>query len=81
MIDFVFGKKDNPNAVDGLVNCVSSLDLNGTLYIGYPIFDVDDESILTDALLVTKEHGVIAFDLSTTDINSIEEVNSYQDDL
>ncbi|MCK8556777.1 hypothetical protein [Yersinia ruckeri] len=81
MIDFVFGKKDNPQAVENLVDCLSKLSLDGTLYIGYPIFDVDDESILTDALLVTKEHGVVAFDLSTSDENELEEIINYQDDI
>lgn len=81
MIDFVFGKKANPQAVQFLVDSLKQISLNGTLYIGYPIFDVDDDSLLTDALLVTKEHGVVAFDLTTNTNNTDEEIEEYQDDI
>jgi hypothetical protein len=36
MLDFVFGKKSNPVAVDKLVKSLSSLEAEGTLYIGVP---------------------------------------------
>lgn len=81
MIDFVFGKKTNPQAVNDLVESLKGLDLTGSLYIGYPIFDVDDNSLLTDALLVTKEHGVVAFDLSTVPGSNVESIIEYQDDI
>ncbi len=81
MIDYVFGKKSNPQAVENLVECLNKIDLNGTLYVGYPIFDVDDDSLLTDALLVTQEHGVIAFDLTTQVGSDEENILNYQDDI
>ncbi len=81
MIDYVFGKKSNPQAVESLVGCLNKLDLNGTLYVGYPIFDVDDDSLLTDALLVTQEHGVIAFDLTTEVGAEEDDIINYQDDI
>ncbi len=81
MIEYVFGKKSNPQAVECLVECLSAVELEGTLYVGYPIFDVDDDSLLTDALLVTKEHGVVAFDLTTQVGSSEDDVLNYQDDI
>lgn len=82
MIDFVFGKKVNPTAVDQLVQCFSTFeDLKGTLYIGYPMFESGDEAFLTDALLVTKEHGVVVFDLNTFNLDDEDEVFAYQDEL
>lgn len=83
MLDFVFGKKTNPQAVNGIVEKLRHADFEGTLYIGYPIFDVDDESLLTDALLVTKQHGVIIFDLTTFGRGPEESdfIEEYQDDL
>lgn len=81
MIDYVFGKKSNPQAVENLVDCLNRVDLNGTLYVGYPIFDVDEESLLTDALLVTQEHGVIAFDLTTEVGANEDDILNYQDDI
>ncbi|XZW84212.1 DEAD/DEAH box helicase [Acinetobacter baumannii] len=82
MIDFVFGKKVNPAAIDQLVKCFSSCDdIEGTLYIGYPMFESGDEAFLTDALLVTKEYGVVVFDLNTFNLESEDEVIAYQDEL
>lgn len=81
MIDFVFGKKINPSAVDQLVESLSSFDVEGTLYIGYPMFESGDDALLTDALLVTKEHGVVIFDLTTTANYDVEEILNYQDEL
>lgn len=81
MIDIVFGRRSNPQAVKMLVDEIKNLDLSGTLYIGYPIFDVNDDTLLTDALLVTEEHGVIAFDLTTSSENSPDVIEAYQDDI
>lgn len=38
-------------------------DVEGTLYLGYPIIGSIDGAIDIDAMLITKEHGVIIFDL------------------
>ncbi len=81
MIDIVFGRKSNPQAIDELVTEIKKLDLTGSLYIGYPIFDLNEASVLTDALLVTLEHGVIIFDLSTASEKCAETIEAYQDDL
>ncbi len=59
----VFGSKRNPLAADGLIQALRPLGLTGTLYIGYPIVAAADEHIFVDALLTSKEHGVVAFDL------------------
>lgn len=82
MIDFVFGKKVNPTAIDQLVQCFSTFeDVEGTLYIGYPMFESGDEAFLTDALLVTKAHGVVVFDLNTFNLDDEDEIFAYQDEL
>lgn len=80
-MDFVFGKKKNPQAVDDLVSALRVLDLEGSLYIGYPIFEINEDAVLTDALMVTKDHGVVVFDLSNTAEDDPEVVEEYQDDL
>ena len=59
----VFGSKRNPLATDALIQALQPLDLTGTLYIGYPIVAAADEHIFVDALLTSKEHGLVAFDL------------------
>lgn len=80
-MDVVFGKKKNPQAVHELVGALRKFDVTGSLYIGYPIFDINDDALLTDALLVSEEFGVIAFDLSNAAVDDAEVVNDYQDEL
>lgn len=80
-MDFVFGKKKNPQAVDELVQSLRTLDIEGSLYIGYPIFEVNENAVLTDALMVTKDHGVVVFDLSNSAEDDPIVVEEYQDDL
>lgn len=80
-MDFVFGKKKNPQAVDELVQALHDLDIEGSLYIGYPIFEINENAVLTDALMVTKNHGVVVFDLSNTAEDDPVVVEEYQDDL
>lgn len=81
MIDFVFGKKNNPVAIDDLVDYLSRLDAVGTLYIGYPMFDSGEDAILTDAMLITQEHGVVIFDLTTLSEQNLDNIFTYQDEL
>uniref|UniRef100_UPI003F66C532 hypothetical protein n=1 Tax=Aeromonas hydrophila TaxID=644 RepID=UPI003F66C532 len=82
MIDFVFGKKNNPVAVDNLVKCLSHCqDVEGTLYIGYPMFESSDHAMLTDALLITKNYGVVIFDLNHLSEPDDEKIRDYQDEL
>jgi superfamily I DNA and RNA helicase len=64
MLDIVYGKKSNPQAIETLVSKLRELDLTGTLYVGYPVFGGDDGSSITDALLTCKEHGLVIFDMS-----------------
>jgi superfamily I DNA and RNA helicase len=65
MLDIVFGKKTNPQAVSMLVETLTGTDWTGTLYVGYPVFGGEDSSSVTDALLTCEEHGVVIFDLSS----------------
>jgi superfamily I DNA and RNA helicase len=81
MLDIVFGKKSNPVAVDELVECLSELEVEGTLYIGYPMFDSGNEAMLTDAMLITLQHGVVIFDLTNFSEDDIDSIFNYQDEL
>lgn len=76
MLDIVFGKKGNPQAVDALVQAISPLDWTGTLYIGYPVFSNEEGIAATDALLTCKEHGTVIFDLApiSTEGKNLDEI-------
>lgn len=71
-LDIVYGKKTNPQAVESLVGLVSEKNWDGTLYVGYPVFSNEDTASVTDALMTTKEHGVVIFDLSSATANPME---------
>jgi superfamily I DNA and RNA helicase len=50
-------------------------DIDGSLYLGYPIIGTPQGGYQIDALLVSKEHGVIIFDIvegTNTELNSEE---------
>lgn len=65
MLDIVFGKKSNPQAVNLLVEKLSGENLSGTLYVGYPVFAGVESASVTDALLTSEERGVVIFDLGS----------------
>jgi len=52
---------------------------NGKLYIGYPIYYNDGESIVIDAVWISKQYGVIIFDLENyLDIENKDEIIDWQ---
>lgn len=64
MIDTVWGSTDKPVASKRLAQVLSSeADLEGTLYIGYPIIGTPEGSFPIDALLLSPAKGLILFDL------------------
>ncbi|SES67250.1 Superfamily I DNA and RNA helicases [Nitrosospira multiformis] len=65
MLDIVYGKKTNPQAVEAVVDLLREQDWEGTLYVGYPVFGSEDASAVTDALLTSIETGAVIFDLSS----------------
>ena len=62
-LDVIFGEYKDQYAVDNFVKAARKAGLHGTLYIGYPVLAIDDERIEFDALLVSRDRGVIVFDL------------------
>lgn len=60
MLEVIWGDKRHPFAADVVLRVVEELDLNGTLYFGYPVLASLDETVLIDALLTSLEHGIVA---------------------
>lgn len=65
MIDVVWGTaKDKPESSRDLAEVLSRIqNLRGYLYIGYPIIGSPLGPVKLDALLLSKTHGMVAFDL------------------
>lgn len=63
MLDLIIGTKHKPHESNDLIQAVRSLDIEGSLYVGYPILAGPDERHTVDALLVSIEFGVVIFDV------------------
>jgi superfamily I DNA and RNA helicase len=85
-MEVVYGQTKKRTIADKLVATLQALDLEGTLYIGYPVLASADEPVSVDALLICKQHGLIAFafeltPLDRTDHASWETLSDAQDRL
>lgn len=65
MLDIVFGENSSTVNAQALRDALRNMDVTGTLYLGYPVLSTADAKVLVDALLVSKSHGLVAFDLSS----------------
>jgi superfamily I DNA and RNA helicase len=65
MLQVVYGHTKNKLVADRLVAALQPLDLEGTLYIGYPVLASADEPVSIDALLVARQRGLVAFIFAT----------------
>ncbi|MFT4161813.1 DEAD/DEAH box helicase [Shinella sp.] len=66
-LDVIFGEYRHHATVELFVKGVRDANLTGTLYIGYPVLAVDDDKIEFDAVLVSRDRGVVIFDLYSFD--------------
>lgn len=64
-MEIIRGSARKPVSTDRLVEIfeTSFSDLEGVLYVGYPILSSSNDSVSIDALLISRNHGVIAINL------------------
>lgn len=60
-LDVVYGASRNREVAKALANQLRSVINDGTVYLGYPVLTTADERVEVDALLVSSEHGLVAF--------------------
>lgn len=60
----VYGETRNRGAALELARRLESVSTNGTVYLGYPVLASADARVEVDALLVSEEHGLVAFQLA-----------------
>lgn len=60
-LDVVYGETKNRSLTSTLVDELSEGAYEGTLYLGYPVLATADEQVAVDALLVSEQHGLVAF--------------------
>ncbi|WP_445217687.1 DEAD/DEAH box helicase [Bradyrhizobium sp. Pa8] len=62
-LDIIFGEFRDPEVVQSFVRGVREAGLTGTLYVGYPVLAIDDGRVEFDAVLVSRDRGVVIFDI------------------
>jgi superfamily I DNA and RNA helicase len=65
VLDIVFGENSATVAARALQTTLKTMDISGTLYLGYPVLTTADAKVFVDGLLVSSSHGLVAFDLSS----------------
>lgn len=70
MINVINGGQNNLIAVKSLKANISKIkeQYNGTAYFGFALSEIDNEKIIIDALIVTKEKGILAINFGSGDI-------------
>ena len=71
MIELRKGISSKPSIADKIIDTFySNEELEGVLYIGYPILFTGRESITLDALWISERYGVIIFDFDETKLET-----------
>jgi superfamily I DNA and RNA helicase len=83
-LDVIYGESRNRPAASELAEVLRGGLSSGTVYLGYPVLATADERVEVDALLVSLQHGVVAFllaDKAPADDQEWDEVIDLQDRL
>jgi superfamily I DNA and RNA helicase len=67
MLDVIYGESAVSPPARALIVSLLTVNANGTLFLGYPILVTAEGTTEIDALLTSKEHGLVAFDLKNSD--------------
>ncbi|MDA1051926.1 MAG: hypothetical protein O3C40_15780 [Planctomycetota bacterium] len=76
MIDVVHGQPLTPGAISSVVSQIKEHPIDGTLYLGYPVLSTVEENLILDALLVSKQRGVVAF-ASEAEMPPVDEAETF----
>lgn len=60
-LEVVYGESRNRAAAQALTTQLRTVVQQGTVYLGYPVLATADERVEVDALLVSGDHGLVAF--------------------
>lgn len=77
-MDIVRGVISNNTATESLINELEKLDIDGTLYLGYPLRAMDDLTTSLDAMLVSREYGLIVFSFNSVNSEDVRDELYYQ---
>lgn len=60
-LEVVYGESRNRHAAVQLAEALKTVVSQGTVYLAYPVLATSDDRVEVDALLVSREHGLVAF--------------------
>lgn len=85
-LEVVYGQTDRQLVADRLRDVLLGMNLDGTLYIGYPVLASADKTVTVDALLVCREHGLVVYSFEDEpprpdDVAAWELLHDKQDEL
>ena len=60
-LEIVYGESRNKGAARDLASRLRDVVESGTVYLGYPVLATADEKVEVDALLVSRDRGLVAF--------------------
>jgi superfamily I DNA and RNA helicase len=61
MLEIIYGETGQRQVASQLADELRRMNVDGTFYIGYPVIASADDKVVIDALLLTRQHGLIAF--------------------
>ena len=64
VLEIVRGESRSRDLANRLVEAIATSDTEGTVYLGYPVLASADDRVEIDALLVSRNHGLVAFQLA-----------------
>ncbi|SFO49946.1 Superfamily I DNA and RNA helicases [Geodermatophilus obscurus] len=63
-LEVVYGESRHRNIARGLAEALDPAIEEGTIYLGYPVLSTADERVAVDAMLVSRDHGLVAFQVA-----------------
>ena len=77
-MDIVRGVINNSRATESLIKELEKGDIDGTLYLGYPLRAMDELQTSLDAMLVSQTYGLIVFSFNLVDSENDRDELFYQ---
>ncbi len=81
MLNIIKGATGKQVLAEQLIEILEEMEIDGYIYIGYPVLGGLDGKIKVDALLISKQQGLVIFDLDMSNEGSVEDKEVLMDEL
>lgn len=78
-LEIIRGESKNRKPSEALAQNLAQMGLRGDLYLGYPVLSTSDDRVRVDALLVSADHGLVAFQIAPGDPETADDWASLVD--